>query len=89
MLNVVFTIPAIIYIDRWGRRPLLIIGTLLMGFWLCLVGGLQGRFGQWGDVNGTRGWVVIDNEAATKAIIVCSYIFVISYAFTMGPVSFR
>ncbi|KAG6862829.1 hypothetical protein C0993_001346, partial [Termitomyces sp. T159_Od127] len=50
VLNVAFTVPAIIYIDKWGRRPMLIIGTLLMGFWLCLVGGLQARFGAWGQV---------------------------------------
>ncbi|KAG6884963.1 hypothetical protein C0995_009714 [Termitomyces sp. Mi166 len=36
VLNVAFTVPAIIYIDKWGRRPMLVIGTLLMGFWLCL-----------------------------------------------------
>ncbi|KAG8769376.1 hypothetical protein FRC15_004616, partial [Serendipita sp. 397] len=54
VLNVVATIPAIIYIDRWGRRPMLIIGLLLMGFWLFLVGGLQGRYGNWGDVDGER-----------------------------------
>ena len=54
VLNVVFTIPAIIYIDRWGRRPMLLIGTFLMGFWLMLVGGLQGGFGHWGTVDGSR-----------------------------------
>lgn len=89
VLNVVLTVPAIIYIDRWGRRPMLLIGTLLMGFWLMLVGGLQGRFGHWGSVDGsdTPVWVITDNDAATKAIIVCSYLFVCSFAITMGPVS--
>ncbi|KAG5339837.1 hypothetical protein C0989_003346 [Termitomyces sp. Mn162] len=60
VLNVAFTdviqswflVPAIFYIDKWGRRPMLVIGTLLMGFWLCLVGGLQARFGHWGPVDG-------------------------------------
>jgi MFS family permease len=47
-------VPAIIYIDKWGRRPLLLIGTLLMGFWLFLVGGLQGRMGHWGLVSTDR-----------------------------------
>lgn len=47
-------VPAIIYIDRWGRRPMLLAGTLAMGFWLFLVGGLQGRFGDWGDIEGNR-----------------------------------
>ena len=48
------TVPAIIYIDKWGRRPMLLIGLAFMGFWLMLVGGLQGRFGGWGELNGQR-----------------------------------
>ncbi|KAJ3489891.1 hypothetical protein NLI96_g1838 [Meripilus lineatus] len=87
VLNVALTVPAIIYIDRWGRRPMLLIGTLSMGFWLMLVGGLQGRFGDWGQVGGERVWVITGHDAATKAIIVCSYLFVCSFAVTMGPVS--
>ncbi|EGN92513.1 hypothetical protein SERLA73DRAFT_191008 [Serpula lacrymans var. lacrymans S7.3] len=87
VLNVVFTIPAIIYIDRWGRRPMLIIGTLLMGFFLFLVGGLQARFGHWGESDSARIWVVTGNQPATNAIIVCSYLFVSSFAITVGPVS--
>lgn len=87
VLNVAFTVPAILYIDKWGRRPLLIIGSTLMGFFLCLVGGLQGRYGAWGEVNGSRVWVITGHDAATKAIIVCSYFFVCSFAITMGPVS--
>lgn len=50
VLNVAMTVPAIIYVDRWGRRPLLLAGTALMAFWLFLVGGLQGGFGHWGEV---------------------------------------
>ena len=66
---------------------MLVIGSLLMGFWLSLVGGLQGRFGEWGTIDGSRVWVITGNQAATKAIIVCSYLFVSSFAITMGPVS--
>lgn len=86
-------VPAILYIDKWGRRPMLLVGLLLMGFWLFLVGGLQARFGHWGAIGDsstfryTQGtercllillaiWVVENNDAATKAIIVCSYFFV-------------
>ncbi|KZT64818.1 general substrate transporter [Daedalea quercina L-15889] len=87
VLNVAMTIPAIIYIDRWGRRPLLLAGTALMGFWLFLVGGLQGRLGHWGYINQDKIWLVVGNDHATKAIIVCSYLFVCSFAVTMGPVS--
>ncbi|KAJ8520790.1 hypothetical protein ONZ45_g2436 [Pleurotus djamor] len=87
VLNVLFTVPAIYYIDRWGRRPMLLIGTCLMGFWLMLVGGLQARFGSWGMIGDDRIWVIENNDAATKAIIVCTYFFVCSFAITMGPVS--
>jgi len=87
VLNVVFTVPAIIYIDKWGRRPMLLVGTLLMGFWMFLVGGIQGRFGEWSDASGSNVWVITGNQAATRAVIVCSYLFVCSFAITMGPVS--
>ncbi|THH31071.1 hypothetical protein EUX98_g3119 [Antrodiella citrinella] len=87
VLNVVFTVPAIIYIDKWGRRPLLLAGTLLMGFWLMLVGGLQGGFGEWGVVDGAPVWVITGHDSVTKGVIVCSYLFVCSFAITMGPVS--
>jgi len=87
VLNVVFTVPAILYIDRWGRRPLLIIGSTLMGFFLCLVGGLQGRYGEWGSINNSPVWVISNQPAVTKAIIVSSYLCVCSFAVTIGPVS--
>lgn len=45
-------VPAIIYIDKWGRRPMLLVGLMLMGFWLFLVGGLQARFGHWDTIAG-------------------------------------
>jgi sugar porter (SP) family MFS transporter len=89
VLNVVATIPAIIYIDKWGRRPMLLIGLAFMSFWLWLVGGLQGRYGHWDVPDGSNSvnWVITDHKSVTKGIIACSYLFVCSYAITMGPVS--
>lgn len=83
------TVPAIIYIDKWGRRPMLLAGTLLMGLWMYLVGGLQGGFGHWSqpEGGGARTWVISGHDSVTKAVIVCSYLFVCSFAVTMGPVS--
>lgn len=87
VLNVLFTVPAIIYIDSWGRRPMLLAGLFLMGFFLFLVGGLQSLYGDWGTVDGARVWLIEGHDSITKGIIVCSYLFVCSFAITMGPVS--
>lgn len=66
---------------------MLLAGTAFMGFFLMLVGGLQGRFGHWGIVENERIWVIDGHDSATRGIIVCSYLFVCSFAITMGPVS--
>ncbi|EJT96559.1 general substrate transporter [Dacryopinax primogenitus] len=89
VLNMVFTVPSFWAIDWWGRRPLLLTGTGLMSFFLFLVGGLQGGYGeiQYVADAGSNQWVIVGNSSVTYGIIVCSYLFVVSFSFTMGPVS--
>ncbi|KAF9336757.1 hypothetical protein BG006_007534 [Podila minutissima] len=89
VLNVLMTIPAILFIDRWGRRPILIAGSTFMALWLFLIGGLMGKYGsaQSFDGNKTTTWAITDNDAASKAVIACSYLFVCSFAISWGPVS--
>jgi len=88
VLNVVFTVPAILYIDQWGRRPMMIIGFALMSIWLFLVGGLQGGFGHWDRTDPANPvWLISGHSGITKAIIVFSYFFVCSFAITVGPTS--
>ena len=55
---------------------MLLAGSLLQGICMFLVAGLQAGFGGWSDESGTNVWVITDNQAATKAVIVCSYLFV-------------
>ncbi|MCJ1474843.1 hypothetical protein MMC13_003503 [Lambiella insularis] len=90
IINVVMTIPALLYVDRWGRRPTLLIGALLMMTWLFADAGLLASYGQPappGGVGGTpeASWSV--TGPPSKAVIACSYLFVASYAPTWGPVS--
>jgi len=88
VLNVAFTVPAIIYIDKWGRRPMMIIGFSLMAMWLFLVGGLQGGFGHWDRSDPSNPiWLITGHGGVTRAIIVFSYLFVCSFAITIGPTS--
>lgn len=90
VINVIMTIPALLYVDRWGRRPTLLIGALLMATWLFANAGILAQHGHYAGPDGVNGikeasWEV--SGGASKGIIACSYLFVASYAPTWGPVS--
>jgi hypothetical protein len=55
---------------------MLLIGTLLMAFFLFVVGGLQGYYGSWGVVDHDQVWLIKGHDSVTKGVIVCSYLFV-------------
>ncbi|CAR30852.1 hypothetical protein ZYGR_0P01540 [Zygosaccharomyces rouxii] len=89
VLNVVMTIPALFLMDKCGRRPVLLIGGLLMCAWLFAVGGLLATYsdpyphGFEGDET-VRIAIPQSNKPAANGVIACSYLFVCSYAPTWG-----
>jgi len=89
VINVVMTIPALLWIDKWGRRPLLLVGSVLMMTWLFAEAGLLATYGDHvPEVGGNpqiRILIPPENKAAAKAVIACSYLFVASFAPTWGP----
>ncbi|KXT10627.1 hypothetical protein AC579_6620 [Pseudocercospora musae] len=90
VINVVMTVPALIWIDRVGRRPTLLIGSTLMATWLFANAGILATYGTYPGPNGVGNIKEASTEvkgAASKAVIACSYLFVASYAPTWGPVS--
>ncbi|KLJ13670.1 hypothetical protein EMPG_11405 [Blastomyces silverae] len=90
IINVAMTVPALIWVDRWGRRPTLIVGGLLMCTWMFATGGIMGANGHFvpGGINGVKAvsWAV-DQGAPAKAVVACTFLFVASFAPTWGPVS--
>jgi sugar porter (SP) family MFS transporter len=80
VINMVMTVPALLWIDRWGRRPLLLVGALLMMIWLCITAGLLASFSIPVDsVDGNaniRIFIPPEHRAASRAVIACSYLFV-------------
>ena len=89
ILNVVMTVPALLFVDRWGRRPTLLVGAALMMTWLFANAGILATYGEYvpGGVNGQPAASMAVTGAASKGLIACSYLFVASYAPTWGPVS--
>jgi MFS family permease len=89
VINVVMTIPALLFVDRWGRRPTLLIGAALMATWLFANAGILATKGipKPDGIDNTREATTEVTGAASKAVIACSYLFVASFATTWGPVS--
>ncbi|KAL9083697.1 MAG: hypothetical protein Q9165_008425 [Trypethelium subeluteriae] len=89
VINVVMTIPALLFVDRWGRRPTLLVGAVLMMTWLFANAGILASKGVYvpGGVQNKPEAKIQVSGSASKAVIACSYLFVASYAPTWGPVS--
>ncbi|CCE66064.1 hypothetical protein TPHA_0O00950 [Tetrapisispora phaffii CBS 4417] len=89
VLNVVMTIPALFLVDKVGRRPLLLIGGVLMFSWLFAVSGLLATYsipapdGFEGD-DTVRIRIPDENKSAADGVIACCYLFVCSFAPTWG-----
>lgn len=83
------TVPALIWLDRWGRRKTLIIGAFLMMVWMFSNAGILGGTGRIIPID-QRSSPEVSMEVSgsnAKALIACTYLFVASYAPTWGPVS--
>src|SRR5277367_2425143 len=81
VINVCMTVPTLLFIDKWGRRPLLLWGALLMALWLFIVGGVMGSYGNAVtsiDGNSNLTWQV--TGPPSKAVIACTYLFVATFA---------
>ena len=89
IINVSMTVPALLWVDRWGRRPTLLVGAALMGTFLFIDGAIFEARGvyQPNGINGIKVASIKVTGASSKAIIACSYLFVASFAVSWGPVS--
>jgi MFS family permease len=89
IINVLMTVPALLYVDRWGRRPTLLVGAFLMMVWLFVNAGLLATYGKVPRLHQFKSNAesISITGAPAKAVIACTYLFVASYAPTWGPVS--
>jgi MFS family permease len=93
ILNVTLTLPAIVYLDRFGRRPAMLIGSFLMMTFLFVVGALQKVYGVpnhpplTNSTNSDISWLINNNKPVSKAIVAMTYLFVCTFATTWGPTS--
>lgn len=89
-LLIVFTGVVFFFIDRTGRRPLLIYGAMAMGICQFVVGGVLGTYGKTvpaGSIGGNYNIVIQVEGAPAHTVIAFCYLLVISYALTLAPVA--
>lgn len=89
IINVVMTVPALLWMDRWGRRPTLLVGAFFMCLWLSVNAGLFGAYSRPArpkEYASPSESMSISGPPA-KAVIASTYLFVASFAPTWGPVS--
>jgi MFS family permease len=89
IINVVMTVPALIWMDKWGRRWPLMIGAFFMMSFMFVNAGLMGGTGEVvpGGIDDVPQQSMRVSGAPAKALIACTYLFVASYAISWGPVS--
>jgi len=80
-VNVVATFGAVAWVDRFGRRPLLLIGSAGMGVSLIVVGAMFERMGTASAGHAPSG--ATTNGTITLVALI---VFIASFAFSLGPV---
>ncbi|KAF2101747.1 general substrate transporter [Rhizodiscina lignyota] len=89
VINCAMTLPAILFLDKVGRRPALLFGSVMMMAWLFATAGLLKVYGHYVpdgvDGQAVVKWVV--HGPASKAVIACTYLLTATYSCTWAPIS--
>ncbi|KAG2233077.1 hypothetical protein INT48_009203 [Thamnidium elegans] len=88
VVNVLATIPAVLYLDRLGRRFVMMSGAAIMGTAMILCGAVMGGTGVviTDKATGDKSVDMSGNTSASYFCIVMIYIFVSGFAYSWGPV---
>lgn len=77
VVNFVFTIPACLFVDNWGRKPTLFIGSVALATCLAIIAAIVAQFGD--------DWA--NNETAGNTAVAFLYIYIAVFACTWGPLA--
>lgn len=69
------TIPAVLWIDRVGRKPVLIVGAIGMAICHMIIAGIFGKYGDQLSSNPAAGW----------AAVAMVWLFVVHFGYSWGP----
>jgi MFS family permease len=81
--NFAATLPAVMWIDRWGRKPTLISGAFIQALAMFVIGGVFQTQSSMVD-----GSLVMNSTAATNTVIAFIFIFTLAFAYSWGACGF-
>jgi MFS family permease len=79
IVEFLFTIPAVLWVDKFGRKKILIAGAIGMASCHFIVAGIIGAFNDDWPAHRAGGW----------AAVVFVWIFVINFAYSWGELTFQ
>ncbi|KAK9484957.1 general substrate transporter [Lipomyces starkeyi] len=86
-IKVVTTVPAILWSDKWGRRPFLIIGAIVMAICFFVVSGLYREYGEPNPVwNQPYSWVINGHASVRRSIQAFLYLAIVAFNVSWAPV---
>lgn len=85
---IVFTCCTYLFIDKTGRRPLLIYGAIGMGICHYVIGAMLGAYGKYypEGVQGNANVTIKVTGSPSYTVIAFCYLLIIVYALTLAPV---
>ena len=88
-LFIVFSTATFFFVDKVGRRPLLIFGALGMAICHFVVGGTLGSYSvpEPNGVDGNLNVIIKVSGSPSRVVIAFSYLLVIVYALTLAPIA--
>lgn len=88
-LFIVFTLVTYLFIDKVGRRPLLIYGALGMAICHFVIGGMLDSYAIAvpGGVDGNANVLIRVEGSPAYTVIAFSYLMIIIYALTLAPIA--
>ena len=78
---VVFTLVSLVTVDRWGRKPLLVTGAVIMAVSMVVLGLIFASF-----ANGTASETVVMTKSAAGWALVAVIVYLAGFSISWGPV---
>lgn len=86
---VVSTVPALIWVDKWGRKPPMVFGGVTMSSCFLIIGSMFAAYGRTLPTQGEHEQlqVVLTNDAARWTVVILIYVFVAAFSLTWAVVT--